>query len=335
MGGFRNPVTDAHNLSAELSEHDEVSNAVPMSFQMIYVGTEPDGSDLQTVIGSGVPGTGSAVSMEEGDGFSGGDEHYAGGSYDGPMSHEVIIDPELAEELDVEVGDTVHLGGTTTAARNNEYEVVGISSTMSGFLGTSTATIRLSELQTLTATEYEDRATLLSVTLEEGADAEAVRDDLQTAHPNYTFRTNQEQFVQVLQRQAVVLAGGLSLVLLGVLAGAALSLNLLLSLIYVQRDSFAVIRAVGMSRLSVVGVAVTQALTVALVGCLVGVAMTPIVGAAIEAVALEITGFEGLVRVPVEAYIGGAAVAFGFSLVGAVGGTWRVIRVASTDRLIS
>jgi len=132
--------------------------------------------------------------------------------------------------------------------------VVGISPTFENFLGTGTVTTRLSELQTLTGNAYDDSATLITIQTTPGADREAVRDDLAAQHPDYTFRTNQEQLVSLLERQAVVLAAaGASLVILGIVAGGILSLNLLLSLIYVQRKPLAVLRAVGATRRGVVG----------------------------------------------------------------------------------
>jgi len=153
--------------------------------------------------------------------------------------------------------------------------VVGISPTFENFLGTGTVTTRLSELQTLTGNAYDDSATLITIQTTPGADREAVRDDLAAQHPDYTFRTNQERFVSLLERQAVVLAAGASLVILGIVAGGILSLNLLLSLIYVQRKPLAVLRAVGATRRGVVGVAIVQALVIATSGYLLGIGATP------------------------------------------------------------
>jgi len=68
---------------------------------------------------------------------------------------------------------------------------------------------------------------------------------------------------------------GASLVILGIVAGGILSLNLLLSLIYVQRKPLAVLRAVGATRRGVVGVAIVQALVIATSGYLLGIGATP------------------------------------------------------------
>jgi putative ABC transport system permease protein len=249
------------------------------------------------------------------------------------MTHQAIVSPETAAEFDLEVGDTIHVGGTIANARRNEFEVVGISPTFANFLGTGTVTLRLSELQTLTGNAYGDRATLVTIQTAPGADPAAVRDELAAEHPEYTFRTNQEQLVSLLERQAVVLAAGVSLVGLGVISGGILALNVLLSIIYIQRRSLSILRAVGATRRSVVGVALVESAAVAAGGYLVAVAVTPLAATGLNRLALAVTGFDGLVQVPTYAYAVGAGVACGFALLGGTLGAWRVARVASANAL--
>lgn len=331
VGGFQNPIPNAHPLAENISAHEDVETAVPMAFQVVYVST--DGEEFATTLGSGSAG-GSSVAIEEGEGFTGPDTHYTDGTYEGNMTHQAIISPSMAAEFNLEVGDTIYVGGTVANARENEFEVVGISPTFENFLGTGTVTTRLSELQTLTGNAYDDSATLITIQTTPSADREVVQDELAAQYPDYTFQTNQEQLVSLLERQAVVLAAGASLVVLGVVAGGILSLNLLLSLIYVQRQPLAVLRAVGATKRSVVGVAVVQALTIAMVGYLLGIAATPLLAILLDQIALTVTGFEGLVQVPRYAYFAGAGVAFGFALLGGITGAWRVTRVTSATQLV-
>jgi len=273
------------------------------------------------------------VDLQAGDGFNGSNTHYADGNYDGPMTHQVIVDPATAEQYNLSVGDTLHVGGTITDAQRNQFEVVGISGTFRQFVGTQTVTLRLSELQTLTGTAYDDRATLVTVRLEDGADVEAVKADLEAAHPEYNIRTNSEQLTAILERQAAVIAGGLSLVALAVLSGMLLSLNLFLSLVYQQREQLAVFRAIGGSRASTVGLTLLQGAFIAAAGCALGLALTPVLAATIDGVAAALTGFEGLVRVPLRAYLAGAGVAAGFGVLGTVAGVLRLSGEAPTARL--
>jgi putative ABC transport system permease protein len=332
VGGFQNSIPDAHPLAENISKHDGVRTAVPMAFQVVYVST--DGQNFETTMGSGVPGVGGSVSITEGDGFTGPDTHYADGTYEGPMTKQAIIAPETADKFGLEVGDSVYIGGTIASARQNKFTIVGISPTFSNFLGTGTVTTRLSELQTLTGNAYADTATLITIKTTADADPETVRDDLAAEFPGYTFRTNQEQLVSLLERQAVILAAGTSLVVLGVVAGAILSLNLLLSIIYVQRKPLSVLRAVGATRRGVVGVAITQAVIIAALGYLIAAGVTPLLAAGLDYTAATLTGFDNLVQVPRYGYVAGAIVAFGFALLGGIIGAWRVTRIASAHQLV-
>ena len=324
VGGFQNPVVDAHATADEMQTHDDVRLAIPFGLQTAYVSA--DGEEFDTLVASGTPDSGPLRTYDEGGGFSGSDTHYADGDYDGEMTHEAVVSSTMAEHYDLSVGDTLYVGGTISAAQRNEFEVVGISPTFEQFVGGQTVTIRLSELQTLTGTTYDDRATLITVALEDGADTDAVKAELEAAHPEFTVRTNEEQFRAVLERQVLVIAGGVSLVALAVLAGMVLSLNLFLSLIYQQREEFAIYRALGGSRSSTIAVAVIQATVIASAGCLLGLALSPPLALAIDHVAVTLTGFEGLVQIPTEGYLVGAGVAFGFGLVGTVGGVVRLSR---------
>ena len=333
VGGFQNPVPNAHTVATQIEQHEDVQTAVPLAFQVVYVST--DGDEFETIVGSGTPGAGGSVRITAGEGFTGPNTHYSDGNYSGNFTHQALISPELATQQNLTVGDSIHVGGTIASARANEFEVVGISPTFSNFLGTSTVTLRLSELQTLTGNAYDDSATLITISTVDGADREAVREDLATAYPEYTFRTNQEQFVEVLQQQAVVLAAGTSLVVLGVVAGGMLALNLLLSLVYIQRQLFAVLRATGTTRGGIAGIAIVQAISIAVSGYLLGAVLTPPLAAVLDQLAFAVTGFEGLVQVPRYAYLAGGAVAGGFALLGGLLGVWRVTRVTSARGLIN
>lgn len=331
VGGFQNPVPNAHPLATQIEQHEDVRTAVPLAFQVVYVST--NGEEFETIVGSGTPGAGGSVRITAGEGFTGPNTHYAGGNYSGNFTHQALISPELAAQQNLTVGDTIHVGGTIASARANEFEVVGISPTFSNFLGTATVTLRLSELQTLTGNAYDDSATLITISTVDGADREVVRRELAAAYPEYTFRTNQEQFVEVLQQQAVVLAAGTSLVILGVIAGGMLALNLLLSLVYIQRTPFSILRATGATRRGIAGIVAVQTVCIATCGYLLGAVLTPPLAAGLDQLAVTVTGFEGLVQVPTSAYLAGGIVAGGFALVGGLLGVWRVTRVTAAHNL--
>lgn len=326
-GGLNSPITDSHELAAELNEREEIDTAAPMAFQTILVGTPEmiDQEEYDRLVGTGVPGEGGTISYTAGDGLSASD-HYAGGDYDGPMSEEVVIDPETAAAYDLNVGDTIHVGGSVVDVQQNAFTVVGISPTYADLTGEATVTMHLSELQTLTGTSGTDEALFVTITLSEDADTEAVQRDLQEAYPQYEVRTNQEQLTAVLEEQALLIAAGISLVVLAVLGGAALTANILSMAVHQQRRELGALRSLGVSRNTVVWMTCVQGLAYAVTGAMVGFLLTPVAAAGLDALAASMVGFEGLVQVPTQAYTLGFVAALVIGTLSAGYGGWRAAR---------
>lgn len=333
-GGLNTPVTDAHRISAELDQREDVRTAAPIAFQTVLIATPEmlEADDHDRIIGTGVPGGGSTITYTEGQGLSGSD-HYANGSYDGPMSQEIVIDPQTADAYDLEVGDTLHVGGTVAGLYRNEFTVVGISPTYSELTGEATATLHLSELQTITGTSGTDEALFITITLADGADTDAVQADLQERYPQYEVRTNQEQLAAVLEDQALLIAAGLALVALAFLGGGALTANVLAMSVHQQRRELGALKAIGVSSGTLVWTTAVQGLVYSSLGAVLALALTAPSATALDALARSLTGFEGLVRVPTQAYwLGlGGAIAIGILSAGYAG--WRVSRTNPLDAL--
>ncbi|MDQ2052630.1 ABC transporter permease [Natronolimnohabitans sp. A-GB9] len=330
-GGFENVLSDSRNVSAEMESHEDVSTAAPLAFETVYVGTDPD-DDFQTFVGTGVPGSGSVVQISEGEDLSG-DPHYADGSYDGERTNEVLIDEETARALDVEVGETVHVGGSLAAARNTEATVVGISPTFEQMLGAPTVVMPLSELHQTTSTTHTEPATFITLTLEDGADTDAVQSDLQETYPEYEIRSNQEQLEAVLQEQALVLAAGGALVVLSLGVGIALSYTLLTLVVFQQRTAVAALTAQGVSSSLLVASIVGQGLAIGLVGGLLGVALTPPAVDLLNRLAAAVVGFDGLVQTDPRFLVGAFVVAIGIGTIAAALAGWRLSRTPPLEHL--
>lgn len=140
-------------------------------------------------------------------------------------------------------------------AANRKFEVVGVFSEYSQFLGTSTVTVSLSELQEITGTTGSNRATFVTVMTADGADRTVVSEEIQRSYPEYDVQTSDEQFESMLRESLLVLASGATLVVLALLAGIALTTNTLVLVAVQQREVLAPLRALGLDRLatSIVG----------------------------------------------------------------------------------
>lgn len=327
LGSFETSLYDGHTVSAEISDRDDVDTAVPMLFQTLYVGTPDTG--YTTHVAVGLPTTTGGVDITAGRGYPE-SPHYANGTHTGDRIHEVVVGPRTADQYNVSVGDRLHVGGTLTEARDTTYRVVGVSPTMSTFLGVPVVVVPLAELQSMTGKAHADQATLITVKVADGEDVSRVEREVQASYPRYDVRTNQEQLQSVLAKQAVVIASGLSLVFAALLAGLALTVNLLVLLIYQQRHAIAAVRALGVSRRVVVSMVASQALLLGIAGGALGLALTPPLVGIVDALAAMVVGFEGLARTPYLVYGAGVVTAIG---IGSLGAIVAGVRVAGLDVL--
>ena len=333
-GGFENTIEDAHEIERSLRQRNDTNVVVPLGFDTLYIRGN-DTQDFETIIGTGTTAGGSAVRVTEGDGIPSDASHYNGGAYDGPLSEQVVLDQQTAERLGVGVGDTVQLGGTLSVARDTEYTVVGISPTFSQMLGTSTAVLPLSELQTLTGTARTDPATFVTITVTDDANVTAVQESIQAEYPAYEVRTNREQLEATVGQQAIVLVAAGVLNVLAVVAGIAMTAALFGLLIYQQREQFAAVKAFGMRQSSIVALAATQGVLIGVFGGLVGVVFSLPVAFVLNDVIERIIGFEGLVQISPTLLAGGFAIAIVIGTAGAAVAAWRLARLPPLHRLQS
>lgn len=324
-GGFENTLVDAHGVATNISARDDVSTAVPMAFQTVYVGRNT--SEYETVIAAGAPAKGPSVRITDGRPFQHQDIHYGNGNYDGPMTREVVIDERTAQQLNVSVNDTLYIGSTLSTARKNEFTIVGVSPTYSRFVGAPTVTLHLSELQEVTGSTASDRATFISIRLEEGANRSAVEADLEEAYPAYTIRTNEEQLRATLRDKVAVIASGLSLVLLAVVAGILLTLNLQLSFVYQRREKFAALQALGTSSSSLLLAVLANTVLIGLAGGVIGVALAFPATELINWIAAAVSGFNGVVSLSRRILLGGLLAALGVSVLSAIAASLYLYRL--------
>lgn len=330
VGGVENSLVDAHAVATAIDAHEAVVSATPLAYGTVYVGTEP--GDLEPVVGVGVSGGGPAFEVVAGRVPAPDSTHYANGTYTGPMTREIVIDPRTADRFGVGVGDSLYVGGTLVEARESRFEVVGISPTFTRFLGTPVVTLPLAEFQTLTGMAGSDRAAQITVKVRENASVEAVRADLERRFPGYEVRSNEEQLRAVLGRQARVVASAGVLVALAVVAGIALTVNALALLVQQQRRAFAALKAAGVSSLTLGGAVLWQGIGLASLGAALGLLLTPLGVVGLNALLAELLGFSNLVRTPPWIYLLGGGVAVGMGVLGGLVAAWRVSRIPPLSR---
>lgn len=330
VGGVRNQLVDAHVVASQIEARSDVASAGALSFQSVYASANT--SSFTTLVGVGALGNQSALNVRTGPGFSTGDRYYANGSYDGPWSGEVVIDERTAAALNVSVGDTIYVGGTIVNAQRNPVEVVGVSPTFSTFLGTATVTMHLSELQELTISTANDPASIVAITVAEGANSAAVERALEEEY-GYEVRSNDEQLRAFVGNNAAIIAGVFTLTVVSIASGIALIVNVLATLVQHQRRELAALRAIGVSSTTLVGAIVGQGLGIGLLGSVIGIGLAPVAAGALNGLVTDLTGFTELIRTPTWLLVAGACLAFVMGLLGAGITARQVVRVSPLKHL--
>lgn len=309
-----NGLRGAHALADDIQAHEGVENASPIGFEAVYVGTNE--SNMQLVTGIGLVGTHEGVTIQEGEALSGRSDHYANGTYDGEMTREVVVDPRTADLFGVGPGDQLYVGGSRSGAGDQAFTVVGIAPDYGQLLGTPTVTLHLAELQTVAGSAGTDEASLIAVTVADGHDPATVRSELQTEHPDVEVRTNREQLTAIVGENVIVVATAVVLVVLALVAGVALTANLLSLSITSQQQTLAALQAVGLSRRTLLLVVTVQGLVLGVLGWAIAAALLVPAAAGLDQLAAAVVGYEDLLVVPRWLYGAGAAIGV---LVGAGG----------------
>jgi putative ABC transport system permease protein len=326
-GGFTNSITDSRNLTEEIKSTEGVRSAAPLAFESVYVDT--DDGDFESVLAIGVPAAGgSSVSITKGKALQ-----PARGNDPANTTGDVLLDRRTAAQLNASIGDRVRVGGTIASARENEFTVVGQSSTFTEFLGAPTITLTLDEFYHTTGTTRTEPATFITVRTEEGADVTAVAKRLREQYPGLDVRTNDQQLRAVLQTRLVVITAGAVLVGIGIIAGIALAANVLALLAHQQRRPFAALTAQGCSRSTIALTVAWQGFLLGCAGALLGVGLTYPAAMGLNAAAAALVGFEGLVVVESWIPVTGVAIAIVAGTLSATIAGHRVVRTRPLDAL--
>ncbi|PCR91346.1 ABC transporter permease [Natrinema ejinorense] len=329
--GTENPIVGAHGIAAEMTARDDVQTASPIAMYDVYLGTNT--TALQRRPAVGVQRTHHEFDFQAGGGFEVDEEAAASPPPAEPSVEEIVIDPRVADDLNVSVGDTLYVGTSRQTARANEFTVVGISGYYSQYLGSPAVTVPLGDLQAVAGTSGTDRATFIIANVADGADRNAVADDLSAEYPGYDVRTSDDQVESMIEERTIVLASGVTLVGLAIVGGVVLTANLFALVAHQQRQQLAALRAIGLSRRLLAGTIGAQGLLIGLVGGLVGLAATPLAVTGLNRFSASVLGFERLLRTTSGIYAGGIALALVVGTVVALVSGWRAGRYARIEHL--
>ncbi len=210
-----------------------------------------------------------------------GDPHYDNGTYQGPFTHEIVLDQGLATVLGVGVGGLVWIGATTppnaTAlagwyANATAFRVVGISGPFWLIPSALLAFLYLSELQSVVGggTPSTDDASLILIHLTDPTTAAADQTRLEIAFPTLTIFTLADVLGAVQEVVNLYRTFGVLIGVIGVVVAALFATTVLQMSVDDRSREFALLRAVGYSRLRVGVTVAEEGLLMAAIGLGIG-----------------------------------------------------------------
>ncbi len=210
-----------------------------------------------------------------------GDPHYANGTYDGPFTHEIVLDQGLAGVLGVSVGDLVWVSPAQATgaaalpgwyANATAFRVVGISGPFWLIPSALLAFCYLSELQSVIGggTPSTDYASLLLIHLNDPTTASADQTRIEAAFPSLTVITLSEVLGAIQQVVNIYRTFGVLIGVIGIVVAALFATTVLQMSVDDRSRELALLRAVGYTRAGVGGLVVEEGVVLALLGLAIG-----------------------------------------------------------------
>ena len=260
-------LSQVHTVTAELNRDERVAYASPVVLQPLRL-ENPTTGDSEYVIAVGVIPSAEQRRIADMNvsALGAGYQYYADGAYNGPWSGEIVASPTVADRLALEQGDTIGVGNSNrslTLTHINDREMAA------GFGEVPAVTMRLAELQAITGLDTADEADQIIVSTTNPA----VESDLAGIYPRTTVVTRAgltgvdatpTNLPLAMALAATLVAGGIGVAFVATMMGLELTAG---------RRELAVLSAVGFSERARAGVVVSETVTVAVIGGIVGVGL--------------------------------------------------------------
>lgn len=253
-----------HETAARLAARDGVRDATPVLVELLRLET-PSGAEWVVTVGM-IPGERpSTIAGVSTAGLTPGDPHYATGTYEGPLTNQVVLSSGASALLGATAGDGVRAIGSGT---NRSLTVVNVS----GPAPTGdfpVAVVHLAELQSLTGAAGGDTADQLLVRTSDPS----VRPALEGVYPRSTVVTRGGLGIGQAAGSALAVAvAAAALAVALVVGGLSASSSMGVAVAASSRER-ALLSALGFSPRSRAVVLAIEALVLAILGGLLGVAI--------------------------------------------------------------
>jgi putative ABC transport system permease protein len=229
---------------------------------------QSDGPEYVLAIGVVPDGGSTSISGVSTPALESGDPYYAGGSYDGKFTGEVVLSPAAADILNASSDDSLTVESQATGERVT-FAVAAVSESRIRTVGgqVPVALVHLSELQSLTGANEDDLADQILVS----TDSPGVKPALERVYPEAAVVERTGLAAQRLGDENLLLAMSVTALVVALAVGVLFVMTTTALEIEADRQQLAVFAVLGFSTRARSIVVVVTTLLIALSGAAVGV----------------------------------------------------------------
>ncbi|WP_233559322.1 MULTISPECIES: FtsX-like permease family protein [unclassified Halorubrum] len=299
-------LSEVHRITAQLRADSRINYVTPVAITPIQLRHPATNEQTYVLVLGVIPESGRHVAGLNTTPLADSYVHYDNGSYAGPWTGQMVISPAVATELNVTQRDELALGGST---RTGTVSHVTDTNLDAGVGEVPAIVMPLAELQTLTGQASSDTADQILVSTTDPS----VQSLLTDIYPGTSVvsrvglagaETSTTNLPLAMALAATVVAGGIGVAFVATMMGLELTAS---------RQEIAILGAVGFSTRARVLVVITETVTVAILGGLLGVALGSVGIVGLNAAIAEFVGVTTLATLTpgIILYALAAAVAVG------------------------
>lgn len=291
-----------HQVTERLTTDERVAYTTPVLLQVVPV-RSPDGRQFILFVGVIAPADGERrIAGIPTTPLTPGDPYYNNGAYNGTRTGEVVLNPAAAAVLNRSVGERL----TPSTAESN-FSVVAISDEefTTGIGTTPIALVHLSELQALTGTTATDSADQILVSTND-AGVEAA---LERMYPSGVVVSRTGIAAQQASLSSLPLAMGVAAFVIALVVGVLFTATMMGLEVTNDRRTLGTLTAIGYSPASVTLLVMTETVSLAAFGGLVGTVLGGLSLFGINQVVAEVFAIPALAVIEPTLFVYGFATA--------------------------
>jgi putative ABC transport system permease protein len=257
---------NVHAASNRIGTDDRVSYATPVLISLLPVDDASTGQREYILAVGVVPSEELDVLGLSGGTLTPGDPYYAGGSYDGEWTGELVINTAAAEVTNASEGTAVT---TPRASQNQSFRVVNVSAgqSLSGVGNVPAALMHLSELQAISGATSGDQADQILVNTND----REVKASLTDQYPRTNVVERSGLAAQQVSTSNLPLAVGVAALIAAVVVGVLFITTIMGLEVNANRQQLGMLAALGFSRRSRSLIIAVETMVLAVVGGVLGI----------------------------------------------------------------